>query len=120
MLIFSSHHQYYIYTKIVDMRKGIDGLAGIVANEMQGIATDGNVYVFFNATRDKIKLLIWDHDGYVLYLKRLERGRFEQIIFKDENDNKYKIQFNHLVMLMSGISLVGMKQKLRYKLQNSA
>lgn len=116
MVSFSSHHEFYIYTQSVDMRKGIDGLCGLVTNELNLNVTDGKVYVFFNSMRDKIKLLVWDSDGYVLYLKRLERGRFEKIIQQKDGEKKYKIQYKHLVMLMSGISLLGIKQKPRYDL----
>jgi transposase len=116
MLNFSSHHEFYIYTKSVDMRKGIDGLCGLITNELNSNPIDGKVYIFFNSMRDKIKLLVWDVDGYVLYLKRLERGKFEKIIDQVDGAHKYKIQYKHLVMLMSGISLLGMKQKPRYEL----
>jgi transposase len=111
--------QYHIYTIAVDMRKGYDGLSGIVTNELQKRPTDGCVYIFFNATRDKVKMLIWDHDGYVIYAKRLERGRFEQLIYKDQASKSYTINYNHLVMLMSGVSLVGLKQKYRYQMHSS-
>jgi transposase len=97
------------------MRKGYDGLSGIVQNEMNRRPTDGSVYIFFNGTRDKVKMLIWDVDGYVIYGKRLEKGRFEQLLNKD-TFNQYQIAYKHLVMLMSGISLVGMHQKMRYQL----
>lgn len=97
------------------MRKGYDGLSGIVTNEMERRPTDGSVYIFFNRTRDKVKMLIWDADGYVIYGKRLEKGRFEQILTKDTS-NQYQIAYKHLVMLMSGISLVGLRQKPRYEM----
>ncbi len=56
------------------MRKGYDGLSGLVVNELGRQPLDGSVYVFFNTMRDKVKLLVWDTDGYVIYSKRLERG----------------------------------------------
>jgi transposase len=115
MVAFGDHHQYYLYTKQIDMRKGIDSLCGIVIDEMQSVPTNGHVYVFFNKPLDKIKILVWDIDGYVLYMKRLEKGRFENI-GKGKEEKKYSIKYTQLVMLMSGISLVGMKQKSRYKL----
>jgi transposase len=116
MLSFSSHHEFYLYTQSIDMRKGIDGLCGLVTNELNANPIDGKVYIFFNNARDKVKLLVWDVDGYVLYLKRLERGRFEKTIQQVEGEKSYKIQYKHLVMLMSGISLLGIKQKHRYDL----
>jgi transposase len=107
---------YYIYTSPIDMRKGYDGLSGLVTNELQRLPTDGSVYVFFNTVRDKVKILIWDCDGYVIYAKRLERGRFEDLLKSPVQGSSYTIQYKHLVMLLSGISLVGMHQKMRYQL----
>jgi hypothetical protein len=75
----------------------------------------GYVFIFFNKPRDKIKLLVWDKDGYVLYQKRLERGRFEEI-----NSHggviKNKIAYDHLVMLICGISIRHLVQRKRYAL----
>jgi transposase len=116
VVVFSSHHEYYIYTVAVDMRNGIDGLCGLITNELDCNPNDGKVYIFFNRPRDKVKMLIWDKDGYVMYLKRLEKGKFEQILKQDQETKKYNIKYNHLVMLLSGISLVGLKQRPRYLL----
>lgn len=116
MVAFGDHLKYYIYTNDIDMRKGIDSLCGIVSSEMASIATNGDVYIFFNKPRDKVKILVWDIDGFVLYMKRLEKGRFERIVSKENSTKKYNLKYTHLVMLMSGISLIGIKQKPRYLL----
>jgi hypothetical protein len=116
MIGFTSHHNYYIYTDITDMRKGYNGLSGLVRNNMASDPTNGDVYVFFNRNRQLMKMLVWDHDGYAIYSKRLEKGTFE-CITGNKSDPKYTIQYNHLVMLLSGISLLGMKQRPRYKMQ---
>jgi hypothetical protein len=107
---------FYIYTLPIDMRKGYDGLSGLVTNELNRLPTDGSVYVFFNTVRDKVKLLVWDCDGYVIYAKRLERGRFEELVKSTDQGSSYTIQYKHLVMLLSGISLVGIRQKMRYQM----
>ncbi|MBL4662826.1 MAG: IS66 family insertion sequence element accessory protein TnpB [Flavobacteriaceae bacterium] len=116
MIGFTSHHNYYIYTEITDMRKGYNGLSGLVRNKMEADPINGDVYVFFNRNRQLMKMLVWDHDGYAIYSKRLEKGTFECITDK-ESGPKYTIQYNHLIMLLSGISLLGMKQRPRYKMQ---
>jgi len=100
------------------MRKGIDGLCGCVRHLLQEDPLSRAVYIFFNKPCDKVKLLVWDHDGYVLYQKRLERGRFE---VPDANDRSIKIsmRYDHLVMLISGISLKNLVQKKRYSLSTN-
>lgn len=67
----------YLYRHPVDMRRQIDGLAGIVATELGRNPADRCIYVFLNKGRDKIKLLIWHLNGYWLLYKRLQRQRFQ-------------------------------------------
>ncbi|MFT6338697.1 MAG: hypothetical protein ACJATI_005474 [Halioglobus sp.] len=62
-----------------------------------------------------MKMLVWDTDVFVIYSKRLEKGTFEKISGQN-GVSKYSIQYNHLVMLLSGISLAGIKQRSRYKM----
>lgn len=119
MLGFTSHQKYYIYTRPADMRKGYNGLSGIVRNEMGSNPTSGDVYVFFNRTRHLMKMLVWDHDGFVIYSKRLEKGTFEQII-GNGNEISYGIAYQHLVMLISGIALYGVKQRPRYRMNKAS
>lgn len=59
------------------MRKGMDGLAGLVKSQLEGDPTSGHLFVFCNAGRTRLKFLFFDGSGYWLCAKRLERGRFE-------------------------------------------
>ncbi|STX57433.1 transposase [Legionella israelensis] len=67
----------YVATTPVDFRKAINGLAAMVIEEFESPANDGSVYVFYNRSRDRVKCLFWDKNGFVLYHKRLERGKFK-------------------------------------------
>lgn len=118
MIGFNSHQRYFLYAGSTDMRKGYDGLSGLVRNELGENPMSGDVYVFFNRTRKLVKMLVWDHDGFAIYGKRLEKGRFEHIT-RLAAGKKYAIEYQHLVMLLSGISLLGIKQRPRYKLGNT-
>ena len=113
MLGFHSAQRFYVCTAPIDMRKGIDGLCGLVRYLLEEDPLSGYVFIFFNKPRDKIKLLVWDKDGYVLYQKRLERGRFEDVVTRDDAI-KSKIVYDHLVMLLSGISIRHLVQRKRY------
>ena len=59
-----------------DMRKSINGLAAMVESSFKLNPFDGAIFVFCNRSRDRIKILEWDSDGFWLYFKRLEKGHF--------------------------------------------
>ncbi|UCF68637.1 MAG: IS66 family insertion sequence element accessory protein TnpB [Acidobacteriota bacterium] len=60
----------------MDMRKSFDGLVGVVQNALREDPLSGTLYVFFNRRGNYLKLVAWDRTGFVLFAKRLERGRF--------------------------------------------
>lgn len=66
----------YVAREPIDLRKSIDGLSLVVSQVLQHDPFQGQLFVFTNRQRDKIKLLHWDTNGFWLYYKRLERGRF--------------------------------------------
>lgn len=107
-------HRYYYYTGLCDMRKGFDGLSGLVMSQMNMQPTDGSVYIFINRRRDRMKLLHWQPHGFVLYYKRLERGTFELPTNKDQA-TKLEISQETLVLILRGIRLHEIKRKTRYK-----
>ena len=66
----------YLRRDATDMRKGFDGLAGMVRENFGCDPTDGSLFVFVNRQRNMLKALYWDRDGFALWQKRLERGKF--------------------------------------------
>ena len=66
----------YLACGSTDMRKQINGLAAIVEGSFKLDPFDGALFVFCNRNRDRVKILEWDGDGFWLYFKRLEKGRF--------------------------------------------
>ena len=81
MLPFSSTQRYYFYRHPTDMRKSFNGLSGIVRSELGGNPISGDVFIFVNRRRDRIKLLVWDRSDYVLLYKYLQQGTFELPVF---------------------------------------
>lgn len=68
----------YLACGKTDMRKSISGLAAIVQGSFKLDPFGGPLFVFCNHSRDRIKILEWDGDGFWLYFKRLEKGHFRQ------------------------------------------
>ena len=68
--------QVYLYSDPVDMRKSIDGLSALVEAEMAMSPSVEAMFVFCNRNRDKIKLLCWERNGFIVWYKRLEKQRF--------------------------------------------
>ena len=66
----------YLYRDGCDLRKSFDGLCGIVRDHFREDPLSGSLFVFLNKRRDMVKLLYWDRDGYAIWFKRLERGKF--------------------------------------------
>ena len=71
-----SGKRIYLACGKTDMRKSINGLAAIVEGSFNLDPFDGTLFVFCNHSRDRMKILEWDGDGFWLYFKRLEKGRF--------------------------------------------
>jgi transposase len=65
-----------VATKPVDFRKGADGLAALVREQMRADPFSGTVYVFRARRADRVKLVFWDGTGVCLFAKRLEDGKF--------------------------------------------
>lgn len=95
------------------MRKGFDGLSGLVQDEMSRNPLDGSVYIFINRRKDRMKLLVWESGGYLLYYKRLEQGQFE--LPESEVGEKLQLEWETLVLMLTGISLQQTGRRKRLK-----
>ncbi len=102
----------FLYTEPTDLRKGFDGLSGIVRSELAADPLDGSLFLFINRRRDRLKILHFDGSGYWLYYKLLEAGTFEVI---GAEDKCISIDSTQLAMLLGGVSLVSVKRRKRYQ-----
>ena len=110
MLNVSPQITIQVYAQPADMRKGIDGLSGIVRSEFEADPTDGSLFVFINRRRDRMKILHFDGGGFWLYYRLLEAGTFEEL--KPRRDaNHVSLDATQLSMLLSGVSLVAAQRR---------
>jgi transposase len=112
MLGLSANLRYFLCCHTVDMRNGFDGLSGIVRNHLKKDPISGDVFIFINKNRTHIKLLYWDGDGFALFYKRLERGRYA---FTADNSCTKQLPREELLMLLEGLSFKEMSKKKRYR-----
>jgi len=105
MIRLKSGVRVYIATEPVDGRKAINGLSTFVVDAFDAKLTDGSVFVFYNRTRDRVKCLFWDKNGFVLYHKRLERGKF-----KIHNSGPFEITQQQLDWLLAGLDFALMAE----------
>jgi len=74
MFALSSTNKFHLYSEPTDMRKSFDGLSGLIRDSLGRNPLNGEVFMFINKRRDKIKLLHWQGISFTLYYKRLEKG----------------------------------------------
>ena len=104
----------YLCRDIVDMRKSINGLSILVEQAMELDLFGASLFVFCNRKRDKLKLLYWERNGFVLWYKRLEKDRFPWP--RRDKDGVLPMTGRELNWLLDGIDLFRVKphKELRY------
>jgi len=95
-----------------DLRKGFDTLAELVRQQLQRDPLSGQLFVFRNRRGDRIKLLYWDEDGFVIVYKRLEAGSFR---FPPADAAGVEIRAADLQMLLDGVEFESVKRSRRYR-----
>jgi transposase len=95
----------YAYPEAVDLRKGYDGLFGLVKQGLRRDPLSGELYLFVNRRRDGCKVLVWDGTGLCIFQKRLERGRFASP-WREDGD-VVRMTASELALFIEGCELVG-------------
>ncbi|MDH5647798.1 MAG: IS66 family insertion sequence element accessory protein TnpB [Candidatus Heimdallarchaeota archaeon] len=114
MVSLDSSRRYFLYHPFTDMRKGFDGLSGIVRNQLNQDPLLGDIFIFLNRRRNQIKLLLWEGDGFSIYFKRLEMGTYELPAFGKESLSM-GIRYDELMLILQGIQLQSVRRRRRYK-----
>jgi len=98
MKIYLQADRILVANKAIDFRKSIDGLCALIVDEYGAAPTDG-LFIFYNKSRDKIKIIGHHTNGFMMIYKRLEQGHF----FVELSDEKVRINRQQLEWLMLGV-----------------
>lgn len=116
MRITNSGHPVYLATGATDLRASIDGLSMKVSHAFHLDPFSAAYFVFCNRAKNKLKILVWEHNGFWLYYKRLERGRFS---WPDSAVTPLRLSGRELNWILDGLSLEsthGFRAETRRKL----
>lgn len=102
----------FVATARVDGRKGIDGLSSLVRSHFAEDPLSGTMFVFFSRRADRVRVLYWDRDGYVLLTKRLEKGTYRLPWAADQG--RVVIEAAELLLVLEGIELRGARRRARW------
>jgi transposase len=102
MLNLEPRGQVHLAPGATDLRNSIDGLAALVSAVFELDPFSDRLFVFCNRRRDKLKILRWDHNGFWLYYRRLERGRFQ---WPQDGRESVVITRRQLQWLLDGLSI---------------
>jgi transposase len=107
MLGISTISRIYISCRSTDMRKSFDGLCGSVEQEFSLDPVSGYLFVFFNRRRTITKMLFWEHGGFWIYSRRLERGTFSLGSIRENGE----ITLGQLFCILDGIEFVRRRRR---------
>lgn len=112
-----SYQNIYLYRHAIDMRKGMDGLAALVQSEMLMNPYHTNLYLFSNRSRDKLKILLWERNGFWVLYKRLQKQKFH---WPDWFENsELQLSCEQCSQLLQGINLNGLRPHKTLFLQHN-
>jgi transposase len=106
--------QIVLATESIDLRRGHDGLVTLVRSLWKADPYSGTLFVFFGRRMDRVKVLFFSAGGFVLYYKRLERGRFS-MPHVPAAASQVVLDATSLAMLLDGVDLRAIKRAPRWE-----
>jgi transposase len=115
VIALSAQTRVYLAKAATDMRKSFRGLLILTESVLEQQPASGHLFVFLNRRRDLMKILYWDGTGYVIWYKRLERGRFQMPELSGAAPARLELSAAQLGLILEGIDLNSARQRLRYR-----
>ncbi len=114
MLSLPAQVRVFVAVAPVDFRRGFDSLHAIVRDQFGSDPFSGHLFLFQNRARDRVKILVWDKNGFWLHYKRLERGTFELIGDRGRGTPHIEIDRIELQLLLDGIVIKSVRSKKHF------
>ena len=105
----------FLATQAVDGRKGADSLMVLVRDVLRYDVFSGHLFVFFSKRRERVRIVYWDRNGFALWSKRLEKGRFCPTFSVDGKLGAVAIEAAELALIIEGIDLSGARKRPRWE-----
>lgn len=115
MLSLPPSVRLFVATQPVDGRKGVDSLMVLVRDVFRHDPLGGHLFVFFSKRCDRVRIVYWDRNGFAMWTKRLERGRFRPTFSKDGKLAASVIEAAELALIVEGIDLQGARRRPRWE-----
>lgn len=115
MLSLPPSVRLFVATQAVDGRKGVDSLMVIVRDVFKQEPFDGHLFVFFSKRCDRVRIVYWDRNGFAMWTKRLERGRFRPTFSEDGRLSASAIEAAELGLIIEGLDLRGARRRPRWE-----
>lgn len=113
MLALIPQGRVYLACGRTDLRKSFDTLAGVVRNHLEQDPLSGELFIFCNHSRNRVKILFWDQSGYWVCAKRLQRGTFDWPALGETK--ALKLSQEQLTILLAGLEWRGMSKRPWYE-----
>jgi transposase len=105
----------FVATQPVDGRKGADSLMALVRDVLRQDPLSGHLFVFFSKRRDRVRIVYWDRNGFAMWTKRLEAGRFCPMFSADGKLSASTMEAAELALILEGIDLAGARRRPRWE-----
>ncbi|HEX3850915.1 MAG TPA: IS66 family insertion sequence element accessory protein TnpB [Polyangiaceae bacterium] len=115
MLSLPPSVRLFVATHAVDGRKGADNLMVLVRDVLRHDPLSGHLFIFFSKRRDRVRIVYWDRNGFAMWTKRLEIGRFCPTFSADGRLSVSNMEAAELALIIEGIDLAGARRRARWE-----
>lgn len=117
MLSLPPSVRLFVATQPVDGRKGADSLMVLVRDVFGEDPLSGHLFVFFSKRCERVRVVYWDRNGFAMWTKRLESGRFRPTFSSDGRLASHTVEAAELALIIEGIDLAGARRRSRWQPQ---